>query len=327
MSFSSAISRKRTAATALAILLATTATACKRAEQGQPGGEEAAPASAESAATAPQPAPAESTTAGSASATGVTLPGAGAATYVAHDYSFEGPASLPAGWTTFVLQNRGKELHHLVVFRLNEGKTAQDLGQVLQAEGAEGEAEFPKWAVMEGGPVGIPPGGESDATLALEPGNYVVICLIPSSDGVPHMGKGMLQPVEVGAPTGTAPSEPQADLTIDLVDYDFQIPSALRSGRYVLRVDNTGSEPHEVVMWQLPPGKTLADVLTWVGGGLAGPPPALPVAGLSPIRAGGHAYSVMNLSPGDYALICFVPDEEDGKPHYAHGMAKQITVQ
>jgi hypothetical protein len=34
----------------------------------------------------------------------------------------------------------------------------------------------------------------------------------------------------------------------------------------------------------------------------------------------------VNLEPGEYALLCFVPDDEDGKPHIQHGMAKQFTV-
>jgi len=29
---------------------------------------------------------------------------------------------------------------------------------------------------------------------------------------------------------------------------------------------------------------------------------------------------------GDYALLCFVPDAKDGKPHLAHGMVKQFSV-
>jgi hypothetical protein len=34
----------------------------------------------------------------------------------------------------------------------------------------------------------------------------------------------------------------------------------------------------------------------------------------------------VNLEPGEYGLICFVPDAKDGKPHIAHGMVTQFTV-
>ena len=32
------------------------------------------------------------------------------------------------------------------------------------------------------------------------------------------------------------------------------------------------------------------------------------------------------LTPGDYALICFVPDTKDGKAHLIHGMVKTVKV-
>ena len=35
---------------------------------------------------------------------------------------------------------------------------------------------------------------------------------------------------------------------------------------------------------------------------------------------------VVDLTPGEYALLCFVPDAGDGKPHVAHGMVRQVTV-
>jgi hypothetical protein len=30
--------------------------------------------------------------------------------------------------------------------------------------------------------------------------------------------------------------------------------------------------------------------------------------------------------PGKYALICFLPDAKDGKPHFMHGMVQEVTV-
>ena len=33
-----------------------------------------------------------------------------------------------------------------------------------------------------------------------------------------------------------------------------------------------------------------------------------------------------DFEPGEYALLCFVPDVKDGKPHTEHGMIRQITV-
>jgi uncharacterized cupredoxin-like copper-binding protein len=258
-----------------------------------------------------------------APAAAVELPGANLITYVASDFAFDGPPSVPAGLTTFRFQNQGKELHHLVVFKLQGGKSAEDFIKAMHAGGSETR---PEWAVPEGGPVGIAPGGESNSTQVLEPGHYALVCFVPSPDGVPHMAKGMMAPLEVVAGSGASTPEPRADLAVKLVDYDFEMAQSLTSGPHVVRVDNAGSEVHELVIWQLPSGKSLSDVLAWVDGGLSGPPPGQPVAGVSPMARGGHAYVTMNLPPGEYALICFVSAKTDGKPHYAHGMARQIAV-
>jgi hypothetical protein len=34
----------------------------------------------------------------------------------------------------------------------------------------------------------------------------------------------------------------------------------------------------------------------------------------------------VDLEPGQYGLICFIPDAKDGKPHSAHGMTETLTV-
>jgi hypothetical protein len=59
---------------------------------------------------------------------------------------------------------------------------------------------------------------------------------------------------------------------------------------------------------------------------MKGPPPALPVGGVAVIDAGGSGVFTADLAPGNYGMICFVPDAKDGKPHLMHGMMKQITV-
>ena len=45
---------------------------------------------------------------------------------IATDYRFEMPHSFVAGPTLFRLVNRGRELHHLYIVRLADGKHAAD---------------------------------------------------------------------------------------------------------------------------------------------------------------------------------------------------------
>jgi hypothetical protein len=59
---------------------------------------------------------------------------------------------------------------------------------------------------------------------------------------------------------------------------------------------------------------------------MKGPPPAEALGGVTLLDKGARSSFVANLTPGEYGLICFVPDGKDGKPHLAHGMIKTIKV-
>jgi hypothetical protein len=47
---------------------------------------------------------------------------------------------------------------------------------------------------MEGGPNPREIGDTSSSTVALEPGNYALLCFVPGPDGIPHVAKGMVRP-------------------------------------------------------------------------------------------------------------------------------------
>jgi hypothetical protein len=49
------------------------------------------------------------------------------------------------------------------------------------------------------------------------------------------------------------------------------------------------------------------------------------MGGTTVIAKGGVNYITAQFAPGEYGLICFMPDARDGKPHL-HGMMKQFTV-
>jgi hypothetical protein len=239
----------------------------------------------------------------------------------ARDYSFELPASVPAGVVTMRLVNHGKELHQAQIMRLDEGKTVADVEKALKPHGP-----LPSWMKFVGGPNGIAPGDETNGQTSLSPGKHVVICLIPSPDGVPHLMKGMIQPLEItAAPGSTTAGFPEATDTIRLVDYSFQSNRELTPGRHTILVENAGPQPHEFVLVKLAPGKSLKDFATWVET-MRGPPPAVPLGGVGVVEKGGRGQFTVDLTPGEYGYICFVPDAKDGKLHLIHGMMKQVTV-
>ena len=90
----------------------------------------------------------------------------------ATEYAFEAPDTIPAGWTTFRLANRGQEIHYGHIVRLEPGKTVQELVDAY-AEAIRTSGPRPKWVTRFGGPGGAFPGDSSSVTQYLEPGNYI----------------------------------------------------------------------------------------------------------------------------------------------------------
>ncbi len=243
------------------------------------------------------------------------------------EYAFGMPDTIPAGLTSFRLVNQGKELHHASLVRLGDGKTVADF-QAGLAAAMKSHTPPPAWMTFAGGPNAVTLGDTGVATQKLEPGSYVVVCWIPSLDGIPHVMKGMLHPlVATAAATLSIAAEPATDVTIRLTDYDFQLSQSLTAGKHLVRVENAGAQGHEIVIAALAPGKTLQDFIAWEAGGEKG---ALPtgqwLGGVTTIDAGAHSQFTTTLASGNYLLLCFWPDAKDGKPHLMHGMAKQITA-
>lgn len=241
-------------------------------------------------------------------------------TITAKDYAFDAPDSIQGGLTTIHLVNEGKELHHVTLIRLDQGKTVEDLAAALKKPGP-----LPAWAVEDGGPNAIIPTSSTEETQALQPGNYALVCFVPSSDGVPHMAKGMMRAITVTAPAAAQAAEPAADVVMTLSDYSFKLSRPLTPGKHVIRIENAGTQPHELVLARLAPGKQAKDVVAWVDK-MQGPPPGQPIGGVSGMEPGTHAFITVDLTPGDYGFICFLPDVKDGKPHAAHGMVETVKI-
>lgn len=240
----------------------------------------------------------------------------------ANDFAFGLPARVSAGIVTFRLVNHGKEPHHAQIVRFEAGKTIGDYIRAFTDTIAK-----PAWLRYLGGPVGVGPGQERRSTARLTPGRYAVLCRITSPDGVTHVMKGMIREFEVVARDGAASdSFPTATDTVTLNDYGFVARRPLTSGRHTIRVENAGPQVHEMVMLKLAPGKTPADFARWGLGGRHGPPPGAPIGGVEFLDEGAAGSFAVDLGPGEYGFICFVPDANDRRRHFLHGMMMQFAV-
>jgi uncharacterized cupredoxin-like copper-binding protein len=244
-------------------------------------------------------------------------------TIQAADYSFEAPAQIEAGPVKINLVNNGQEPHHAQIVRLNDGVTPEQLQTALQEDPVAALA----LAIAVGGPGVIDPGLSSQVTLELSPGQYVLLCFVPGHDGVPHLAKGMVRPIEVVARDeydhATAPQQ-VADMTVKLRDFNFPLPSRIKAGPQVWQIFNEGSQLHEIMLIKLAEGKTLEDVQAFMQSP-HGAPPFASVGGFQAIHPGETGWLNLDLTPGEYVALCYVPDE-NGKAHIEHGMVLPFTV-
>ncbi|HXI21636.1 MAG TPA: hypothetical protein VNH46_11145, partial [Gemmatimonadales bacterium] len=73
------------------------------------------------------------------------------------------------------------------------------------------------------------------------------------------------------------------------------------------------------------PGATAESFLASLAPGAAGPPPGTPVGGTGALSPGVHSWWRVSLTPGDYLLVCFVPDPS-GVPHILKGMVRAFSI-
>jgi plastocyanin len=252
------------------------------------------------------------------------------------EYVFEMPATAESGYNRITLNNQGAEDHHAMFLRFNDGTTEEQFMQVLMG----GDLLALLDVVTAYGGTITNPGGQATVVAFLDPGTYAVVCVIPDAQGVPHVAHGMISMLEVTEGAGTAP-DPVADGTITLVEMAFEgLPAEVPAGSYVWEVVNGGTQLHEMAIYQLAPGVPAAAIIASITAPpaspeaigpaatpeAAGPPPFVAGAGAAPMSPGATNYVELDAQPGEYLVVCFVPDAETGMPHAMMGMIGSFTV-
>jgi hypothetical protein len=242
-----------------------------------------------------------------------------AVTFHSKDFAFSGPDTIAAGATTFTLVNDGPGIHHIQLVRLDSGKTVDDFKRAMKGDAP------PAWAFAAGGPNAPMPGQQAVATVDLAAGNYVMMCVVDVPDRVPHFMKGMIRGLVVMPAAGPAPAMPTADYSVTATEFTFQISDTVRAGKRTFNLKLLGQQAHEAVLFKLDSGKTLDDLGKWAQT-YKGPPPGIILGGVTAGDPGLSAQFTVDITPGSYALLCFVVDPKDHKPHIAKGMALPFKV-
>ncbi len=246
-------------------------------------------------------------------------------TFTAADYDFTGPSSVASGPTAITLVNRGKEVHHLAIMRIPDGMSMDQLHEALTRK----PGPPPDMSLLQGGPNAVNPGGSATSIVDLDPGQYALLCFVPSSDGTPHFMKGMMSELTVtSAESKATPAAlPAPDGVIHLADFSFTTSRPITAGQHSVLVHDGGTQWHELVLFRLDPGKSAADFVKWAMDGMKTPPPGTFAGGVSPLGPDGRNTALLDFRRGKYLMVCFLEDPKTGKPHLMQGMIQEITVQ
>ena len=238
-------------------------------------------------------------------------------TFVATADGITVPAEVPGGLVDITLETEGAAAdevgHHLVIARLDDGIS---LDEFLAA----GDEAFFTMIEVKGGNGTIAAGESLDMTLDLDPGDYFVL-------DNPQLPDPVIEPFTVVESQAYAP-EPDAEGTVRIgPNMVIAIPDHFDGTGVWEFVNDDPVLIHEAAMVRLAAGKTIDDVIAWGHGGFAGEIRFDGEFGsMGALGPGERAWMTLDPpTPGDYALLCFVPDET-GMAHLGDGMVVPFTV-
>lgn len=250
---------------------------------------------------------------------------------------FTAPTKVHAGWVTFRVGSADSDYHGFEVVRVNPGHTLQEVLNDLQlglsddlASNALGARRLIEDATLMGGVVPTPYAPQ-EASLPLTPGTYYMFDFAEFNLPTP-VNVHTLKVVGHMNWSGM----PSFDSVIGMyMSADgmplFAAPNEFAARSSVL-IYGQGDEIHEAVFRAIREGVTdqyISDFYTALDTGqpLPGPSPWTDIQrGFNAMSPGQFAVFHMNLPPGQYALICYVPSDETGLSHAHMGMHQVVTL-
>lgn len=241
----------------------------------------------------------------------------------AGEFFLRGPDTISAGLVTFRLRQIGdlltdrakveaenlapatpnndptRAFHMLWVVRLKPGHT------MTEWYTAHVRGDPTPWAVDMGGPSSAEPPLSANASMVLEPGNYVLVCHVGSAradKSRSHLLKGMFRSLTV-LPSGTPVTElPRADVIAYITGTgQVRLEGIVRSGPQSIMVINDAPKSYEFMVHKLRTGRTAADAVSWRRTD-GTPHPFASQGGLSDIPSGARRLTTIEFASGDYVI-------------------------
>ncbi len=266
----------------------------------------------------------------------------------ATDYAFEAPDAISSGWSKIQFRNEGQDTHLLLFSKLPEGKSIDDYlteagnpynevwYQLRDRKITPKEAgkliseQVPKWfwdVQFVGGAGLVTPGGVTEITVKLSPGNYVIECYAKTKDGEIHFMEGMARPLLVTDKTSDV-SPPTEDIQLTISNYDMSVEGNISPGKRTVKVDVTEMPEqgigHNVHVVRLEPEADKQKLVEWMNWfspeGLRTPTPdhVSFIGGMHVLPVDNMGYFTVDLQPGRYLFVSGLT---------AHlGVMKEVTI-
>ncbi len=260
----------------------------------------------------------------------------------ATEYAFEvspNPAAgLRSGWTLIRFHNVGIEAHQVMFARIKDGV---DMSQLAAAgAGDSSGAGAIEFVDMIGGVSYIGPDHDTTALVNLPAGTIMAMCYVPDANGVAHALLGMSTALTV-LPSSAVPTtdvdppgsgsevagEEEVVGQIELAEDGYRIPEDPGAGWY--HVENTDSSLHELSLMRLGAPVDGDQLDRMVADLAANETPQVEleaIGGMGAIGPGFDAYLHLDLAPGEYLGVDFMPDPGVPRPHMLDGYYCTLSV-
>ena len=144
-------------------------------------------------------------------------------------------------------------------------------------------------------------------------------------------GGGNTDTAQEGEENTPVEEAPSGEVSYFGTEFAFEGPETIGAGETIFTLDNTGEQPHMLVMVELLEGKTIDDVTTFIEEeGVEGKPPSWAKnVKMEAFAKPGKSDTAkpVELTAGNYAMLCFIGDKETKKSHAELGMVKGLTVE